>query len=166
MARPSQVPMSVSIINLFLIHQNWHPKWRVLLAFLQAPHPLASTDPPNLHRSNRLQRSAVRAHPPPGRLAEGVDDLWPKPFGKPRSRDLTVMGSKAEPATALKSAAERRSSPAPPRRQFGHLCEFPSLMPKCGRSHHHLKGRHVQQGVLTATGLLGFGHVSIYGSFV
>src|SRR6516165_814003 len=124
MARPSQVPMSVSIINLFLIHQNWHPKWRVLLAFLQAPHPLASTDPPNLHRSNRLQRSAVRAHPPPGRLAEGVDDLWPKPFGKPRSRDLTVMGSKAEPATALKSAAERRSSPAPPRRQFDHVTSF------------------------------------------
>lgn len=35
------------------------------------------------------------------------------------------MGSKAEPATALKSAAERRSSPAPPRRQFGHATPFP-----------------------------------------
>src|SRR5262245_20287609 len=66
----------------------------------------------------------MRAHPPAGRLAAGVDDLWPEPFGKPRSRDLTVMGSKAEPATALKSAAERRSSPAPPRRQFGHVTSF------------------------------------------
>src|SRR5215471_20512116 len=71
----------------------------------------------------------MRTHPPAGRLAAGVDDLWPEPFGKPRSRDLTVMGGKAEPATALKSAAERRSSPAPLRRQFGHLCGFPSLMP-------------------------------------
>jgi len=34
------------------------------------------------------------------------------------------MGSKAEPATALKSAAERRSSPAPPRRQFDHVTSF------------------------------------------
>ena len=51
-------------------------------------------------------RSAMRTHPPAGRLAAGVDDLWPEPFGKPRSRDLAVMGSKAEPATAPKSAAE------------------------------------------------------------
>src|SRR5215472_10737497 len=34
------------------------------------------------------------------------------------------MGGKAEPATALKSAAERRSSPAPPRRQFDHVTSF------------------------------------------
>jgi hypothetical protein len=34
------------------------------------------------------------------------------------------MGSKAEPATALKSAAERRSSPAPSRRQFDHVTSF------------------------------------------
>src|SRR5215467_967359 len=66
----------------------------------------------------------MRTHPPAGRLAAGVDDLWPEPFGKPRSRDLTVMGGKAEPATALKSAAERRSSPTPPRRQFGHVTSF------------------------------------------
>src|SRR5215831_4396590 len=69
-------------------------------------------------------RSAMRTHPPAGRLAAGVDDLWPEPFGKPRSRDLAVMGGKAEPATALKSAAERRSSPAPPRRQFDHVTSF------------------------------------------
>src|SRR5215468_5761197 len=66
----------------------------------------------------------MRTHPPAGRLAAGVDDLWPEPFGKPRSRDLTVMGGKAEPATALKSATERRSSPAPPRRQFDHVTSF------------------------------------------
>jgi hypothetical protein len=66
----------------------------------------------------------MRTHAPAGRLAAGVDDLWPEPFGKPRSRDLTVMGGKAEPATALKSAAERRSSPAPPRRQFDHVTSF------------------------------------------
>src|SRR5262249_53373059 len=66
----------------------------------------------------------MRTHPPAGRLAAGVDDLWPEPFGKPRSRDLTVMGSKAEPATALKSAAERRSSPAQTRRQFDHVTSF------------------------------------------
>jgi hypothetical protein len=34
------------------------------------------------------------------------------------------MGCKAEPATALKPAAERRSSPAPLRRQFDHVTSF------------------------------------------
>src|SRR6516162_4989347 len=137
------MPSVVPTINLFSIQEIGHPKWRVALGFRQglfegffrtpcgslrsqrqAPHPLASTNPPDLHSSNRLQRSAMRTHPPAGQLAAGVDDLWPEPFGKPRSRDLTVMGGKAEPATALKSAAERRSSPAPPRRQFGHVSPF------------------------------------------
>ena len=56
----------------------------------------------------------MRMHAPAGRLAAGVDDLWPEPFGKPRSRDLTVMGSnrtgnRAEVgrrAAVLASAAE------------------------------------------------------------
>src|SRR2546430_7864661 len=69
-----------------------HPKWRVALGFRQglfegffrtpcgslrsrrqAPHPLASTNPPDLHSFNRLQRPAMRTHPhpePPARLGD------------------------------------------------------------------------------------------------
>jgi hypothetical protein len=39
----------------------------------QAPHPRASTDPPNLHSSNGLQRAAMGAHSPAGPLATGVE---------------------------------------------------------------------------------------------
>src|SRR5262249_21334848 len=42
-----------------------------------------------------LQRSAMRTHPPARRPAARIDDLWPEPFGKLRSGDLTVIGGKA-----------------------------------------------------------------------
>ena len=48
---------------------------------------------------------------------------------------------------------------------LGEFEVFPLFLDKA-QALHHLKGRHVQQGVLAATGLLGFGDVSIYGSFV
>src|SRR5262245_62257065 len=57
------------------------------------------------------------------RKRDGLPPEWTI-SGLSQSRDLSVMGSKAEPATALKSAAERRSSPAPPRRQFDHVTSF------------------------------------------
>jgi putative tryptophan/tyrosine transport system substrate-binding protein len=34
------------------------------------------------------------------------------------------MGGKAEPATSLQRTTERWAAPAPPRRQFGHVCPF------------------------------------------
>jgi hypothetical protein len=66
----------------------------------------------------------MRAHPPAGRLAAGVDDFWAEPLRKLRGRDLTVMGGKAEPATSLQRTTERWAAPAPPRRQFGHVSPF------------------------------------------
>jgi hypothetical protein len=67
----------------------------------QAPHPRASTDPPNLHSSNGLQRAAMGAHSPAGPLATGVDDLWPEPLRKLRGRNFPIVGGKAKPATSL-----------------------------------------------------------------
>src|SRR5262249_2659097 len=83
------MPCVVPTINLFSIQEIGHPKWRVALGFRQGlfegffrtacgslrsrrqpPHPLASTNPPDLHSSNRFQRPAMRTHHD---LAIGID---------------------------------------------------------------------------------------------
>ena len=89
------MPCVVPTINLFSIQEIEHPKWGVALGFRQGlfegffrtacgslrsrrqpPHPLASTNPPDLHSSNRLQRPAMRTHPHPEPLrAEALGDL-------------------------------------------------------------------------------------------
>ena len=84
------MPCVVPTINLFSIQKIGHPKWRVALGFRQRlfegffrtacgslrsrrqpPHPLASTNPFDLHSSNRFQRSAMRTHPHPEPPARG-----------------------------------------------------------------------------------------------
>ena len=84
------MPCVVLTINLFSIQEIGHPKWRVALGFRQGlfegffrtacgslrsrrqpPHPLASTNPPDLHSSNRFQRPAMQTHPHPEPPARG-----------------------------------------------------------------------------------------------
>src|SRR6516164_6790423 len=131
------MPCVVLTINLFSIQEIGHPKWRVALGFRQGlfegffrtacgslrsrrqpPHPLASTNPPDLHSSNRLQRPAMRTHPhpePPARGSPPRPCHWHRCQSVRRDRWSGVLRINRRTAGGLRSSrADRGAQVLPP----------------------------------------------------